>query len=178
MAVEKKKSGKKQKKIPQTEKEVALFMAKKALLKGVLPKEQLGINDRLLEYLYHFATKFYTNGQYKQGVNLFQVLFTLDPTQARFYTGLGCCQMQLKEHQEAISAFLMASELDRVDPLPFFYMSECLLTLNAPIEAAIALQSVISRCGDNPLFEILKNKATLMIETLKPVLPVNAPAPQ
>lgn len=171
-----KKKEKKSKKVPQTEEEMAKYMAKKALLKGVLPKEQLQISDRLLEYLYHFATKYYTNGQYKQGANLFQVLFTLDPTQARFYTGLGCCQMQLKQHQEAISSFLMASELDRVDPLPFFYMSDCLLVLKAPTEAAITLQTVISRCGDNPLFEILKNKASLMLETLKPLLPVNAAA--
>lgn len=141
--------------------------AEKIFLKGMPPKDAMGINKNLLEGIYAQAYRLYNTGKYPEAVHLFRMLILLDPKEPKFVLGLAACFHMIKEYRNAIQTYTMCSLLDPADPIPYYHSSDCFIQMKDYISAMLCLEMAIKRAGDKPEYAKLKERALLSLESLK-----------
>lgn len=109
--------------------------------------ELLGLAGDDLEVIYRVAHHSYDGGGYAQAEKMFGLLCLLDPTQFKFWLGLGNCRQMLQRHDEALSAYLMAAVQDEQDPHPHLQSTVSLIALGEREAAGAALGDALARSG-------------------------------
>lgn len=137
------------------------------LEEDVLPSDALGFPKEFMESLYAFAYRQYMTGRYTQAATMFYFMVRLDPTDSRFALGLGASYHMLKDYRRAIEGYMYCAYLQPDLPVPFYHMCDCYLQLGNIWCAIFSLRAVIKRSGDNPLYEKIKERSRLMLNTLE-----------
>lgn len=133
----------------------------KVLDEGMSMREAMAMSGDTLEYLYGYAYRFYTTGNYKNASLVFAYLTMLDINNPKYFMAFAACKHRLKEYYEAINAYLSAFYLNVKDPLPFFHISDCYEKLNKPDYALFSLGMAIHIAGENPYYAKIKERALL-----------------
>lgn len=135
--------------------------------KGVMPKEALKIGDDAMEAIYSQGYTLYNQGKYKDASYVFRLLMLLDYLTPKYILGLAACYHRLKEYKNAANIYLLCGTLDTTNPLPHYHAADCYLQLETPELAIFSLGLAITAAGDQPQFAVIKERATLMKNTLE-----------
>jgi type III secretion system low calcium response chaperone LcrH/SycD len=130
-------------------------------------KEAFGISDQMMETCYANAYNLFKAGKYQEAIKFFDALREIDFKNPRYSLALGACYHYLKDYDAAAGNYYICKEIDVFNPIPCFYLYDCLLKLNQPLFAVNALSEVIARCGDDPAYQSIKEKALLEQDNLK-----------
>lgn len=132
-----------------------------------LPKDIMGVSDAMVEGIYGQAYRLYNTGKYKDAAQLFRTMVMLNPTEPRYAMGLAACSHMLKDYAYAIEQYTYASMIDPDNPVPAYHSSDCCIQQGDKISAIIALEMAIKRAGNKPEYAVLKDRATLTLQSLK-----------
>lgn len=146
---------------------------------GQIPKEALGYTAEKIENIYGQAYHLYNTGKYQDSAQLFRLLIVLEPKEPKYMLGLAACFHMMKEYMNAVKVYNVCSILDPTNPVPQFHLSDCFVQMRERLSAMIALQVAVQRAGDNPQYQVLKDRALMTIEGLKKELEkINSAAEQ
>jgi type III secretion system low calcium response chaperone LcrH/SycD len=114
----------------------------------------LEMRESEVEQFYAYGFAQYGTGNWNEAADVFRVLCTRRPLEARFWFALGAALQEAKSYTDALHAWAMAALLRAEDPFPHFHAAECYFSLEEKGEAAKALGEASSRAGDrHPLQE-------------------------
>lgn len=131
-----------------------------------IPSEAIGMTHEEIEALYRYGYNLFKSGKWKESGTIMQLLMFLDPSQVRFAFGRAASFQMAKDYANAAQVYLMCGLLDESTPIPYYHRAECLLQLNDLIGASFSLYRVIERCGDKLEHQVLKERATIMMDTI------------
>lgn len=134
--------------------------------KGMSPKEAMKISDEEIAQIYSFAYNQFSLGKFEDARELFKMLMTLD-LNADFATALGVCHHRLKDYEYATNCYMLASFLDPKNPVPLFYAYDCYINLNDEFSAGVMLCNVITKAGEEAIYENIKNDAQMRLDQLQ-----------
>lgn len=118
-----------------------------------------GLEPPALEAMYSIACSVYEQGQYAEAEKMFKLLCLMDHRDMRFWLGLGASRQLLGRYEEAISTYLYAVYNLAEEPILYFYIAQCHLSLGQTQAAQQNLDQVIHRSSDSHLLK--KAKALL-----------------
>jgi type III secretion system low calcium response chaperone LcrH/SycD len=136
-------------------------------IEGKSPAVTMGFTPEMLEEFYSYALNFYRLGHYEQAKNIFMTALFLAPENWKYAQGLAMTFHRLKDYPKAVDYYLLWSQLDYKNPIPFYHMSDCLEHLNKSEDRRYALIRALQRCGSNPEFAHLKTKLELELDYVK-----------
>lgn len=142
-------------------------LLEKTAKSAAIPKTLLGLSDEMVEGIYSQAYRLYNTGRYEDAAELFRMLVMINATEAKYILGLAACYHMLKDYNGAVETYAICATLDPESPIPFYHSSDCYIQMNDPLSATIALEMAVKRAGDNPEFQVLKERAQLTIESLQ-----------
>lgn len=135
--------------------------------KGMLPKDAMGLSDEMIESMYNFAYRLYNTGKYEQASHIFRLLIMLNPVESRFMMGLAASYHMRKDYYNAATCYTICNILDPRDPLPHYHISDCYIE-TGNIEQALQELELCILCSEKfPVFDAIKDRAKLTIESLK-----------
>ena len=132
-------------------------------------QDVLKISDDKLTLFYQYASSLFRSGKYKEALEVFQFLTTVDPSHVDYFLGVAICYHRLKDYMQAYSYYIFCSELDWNDPLPLFYAYDCLHQFNDIDGCRLLLERVIERSLDQPKYDKIKERAELYLAGLSAV---------
>lgn len=138
-------------------------MMRRVIEEGKMPGEAMGLSQEDLVLLYTLGYQMFETGQFKDALNVFDVLSLLFPLNPVLTLAKGTCLQRVKNWEGAIEQYLVAAHLDHSDPIPYYYCYECYIQLEEPLYAGMMLRCVIDRCADVPAFQAMKAKSELML---------------
>jgi type III secretion system low calcium response chaperone LcrH/SycD len=147
--------------------EVAL---RKVFEEGMQPKEALGFSEELVEQMYTYAESLYSTGNYKKALDTFIFLKQLDPTDQRFWMGVAASFHRMKNYDMAIVYYFSLLNLDREDPLPYYYLSDCFESQGNEIGACMVLNGFINRAKNNAKYSAMVARAQATLEKVEKTL--------
>ena len=133
---------------------------------GLSLSEAVGLTPEILENLYAYGYRLYNNGNYKSAALIFSFLTTLNPEIPKYFLSLGACYHMQKEYVPAINNYMSAFYLNMIDPLPFYYISDCYIKMNKIDYAAFALGLVMQLASKDPKYSKIKERAQLIQDAL------------
>lgn len=136
-----------------------------ATLKDVLPLK-LRPSDKDLEQFYDRGYQLYKTGQYKAALPYFKILNMVNPRNPKYLMAAAACSQMMKEYHAAVGYYTLAAILDDQNPYPQYHMADCLIKLEEPFQALIALEMGVNRCDEMAEFKGLKNRMELMMARL------------
>lgn len=128
--------------------------------------EAMNFTPDMLEEIYGVAQCKYSSGKYRDAASLFCYLISLDNSVPKYFLGAGACCHKLKNFDDAISFYARCAYLDETDPFPAYYASDCHLQLNDTDAALTNLILAILQSGDRPEYAILKERATMIRDSI------------
>lgn len=137
------------------------------LEKGETLQQIVGVSDETLEEIYTLAHGYYTRGQYEESTNLFLLLVGSAPRVYKYVLGLAASHHQQKSYENAAAGFFLALHLEPENPIPAYYITDCLLKQNFFEEAEECVGLTIDICADRPEYRALKEKCLLINQTIK-----------
>lgn len=140
------------------------------LSNGLTLQQILGLSDVLLEEIYTVAYTFYSQGKYQEAIGLFQILTASKPQCYKYILGLSSCYHQLKIYDEAAFGFFLAFDAQPENPIPPYYIADSLMKLNQPEESQDFLDITIDMCKNKPEYKVLKDRCSIMKQSLDAVL--------
>lgn len=142
-------------------------LANEFMKNGHMPKDIFNLSDRQVEGLYAQAYNFYQTGRFKDALQIFRLLIMLNAYESKYTLGLGACLHMLKEYKDAVDCYTLCTVLDPQSPIPFYHMSDCFLAMKDPYSAIVALDMAIKRADGKPEFQMLKDRATMTMQSLQ-----------
>jgi len=133
---------------------------------GIPLKTALGLSEQDLEQVYAVAYGKYQQGAYKDAVQLFRYLVSLDPETYKFVLGLAASHHKLKEYLAAGNLYVLASLRSPSDPVPYFHAADCYLRLDDKELAKSALEICITHCTSEEAAHI-KERAQLILNAIE-----------
>lgn len=133
-------------------------------LKGVFPLK-LRPSDLVLEQHYDKGHQLYKAGRYKAALIYFRMLMMINPKNPKYLLATAACLHMQKDYFNAVDYYGMAAILDDKNPIPQYHMAGCMIKLEQPIGAMIALEMGLLRC-DSPRYKGLKERMQMMIARL------------
>lgn len=133
---------------------------------GMSLSEAVGLNTEMLENLYAYGYRLYNNGNYKAASLIFSFLTTLNSEEPKYFLSLGACYHMQKEYINAINNYMSAFYLNMMDPLPFYYISDCYIKLNKIDFAAFSLGLVMQLASKDPKYSKIRERAQLIQDAL------------
>lgn len=130
-------------------------------------------NIKLENDLYAKAYNFYKSGDFNKSRDVFQILRPLNIFDIRFAKGTAASYHMLGNYKMAICGYECATQIDREDPLLYWYLCECYEKNQQQLEAAYALQSVIERANKNPCYLEIGDKAKLKLKEMRKNYPAS-----
>ena len=106
---------------------------------------QADLVDCDVEEYYSYGFAQYGSGNWNEAADIFRLLCTKRPLEARFWFGLGATLQEAGTYTDALHAWAMAALLKNEDPYPHFHAAECYLSLNDPKQALLAFKEVQER---------------------------------
>ena len=135
--------------------------------KGIDPYKAMKLADEDIAQAYLFAYRLFNSGRFDEAAEVFKMLTLLAPMEAGFAVSLGVCYHKLHKFEDAIRSYLLGALTDLTDPVPYFYAYDCFLNLNDIISAGIMLSNVVTKCGDDPKYAKLKDRATILLDGIE-----------
>ena len=135
------------------------------LVEKIISKKLIKINDANIKKIYNKARNFYNSGKYKDAQTLFSTLILFERNNPIFLYGFAACSFLSNDIDLALDAFFEYAILVPDDPLPYYYISNCFEKKNDPRSAAIAMQTVIERAGNQAKYQELKHLAQLAVSS-------------
>ena len=137
-----------------------------AMTKGTMPKTALRIGDETMEAMYAQGYNLYNQGKYKEASYVFRLLMLLDYLTPKYVLGLAACLHRLKDYKSAANVYLLCGTLDAHNPLPHYHAADCYIQLGLIPLAIFSLDMAQTTAGDQPQYSVIKERASLMRETL------------
>jgi type III secretion system low calcium response chaperone LcrH/SycD len=153
--------------LSEKERKKQLEAIEQVILHGVPFKDSLGISPEILEFIYSQGHRLYSIRKYKEAGRFFQLLYILNPNDARFSFALAACHHMQKNFDDSVAWYLVAALIDRVSPLPFYHISDCYLVQNDYAGALHFLRKTLNRIGDNAKYSQLKERVARSIESVE-----------
>lgn len=135
--------------------------------RGVMPRQALKLGDETMEAIYTQGYNLYNQGRYKEASYIFRLLTLLDFMTPKYILGMAASLHRLKKYKDAANLYLMCGALDPANPYPHFHSADCYLQINAVEIAILCLSMAISVAGDQPQHALLKQRATLLKQSLE-----------
>lgn len=123
------------------------------------------LTEEGLEELYAYGFAQYNGGNWSESANIFRLLCTKKPLEARFWFGLAAALQEALLYSEALHCWAMVALLRENDPTGHFHAAECYFSLNEPEEGLKALRRADLEAGEKPC--PLKEKIKLLQEQWK-----------
>jgi type III secretion system low calcium response chaperone LcrH/SycD len=112
------------------------------------------LSDAEVESFYLSAYSHYNSGHWTEAADIFRLLCTRRPLDARFWFGLGAALQEGSSYFDALHAWAMAALLKQEDPYPHFHAAECYFSLGEYEDAAKSLKEAALKIETNhPLEE-------------------------
>lgn len=134
---------------------------------GMTLQDATGISDEVLEEIYSLAYTYYNQGKYKEAISLFQVLTQIAPSSYKFVLGLAASLHQIEAFVDATTGFFIALNIEPHNPIPAYYVTDCLIKRNLLKEAAEFAEFTLEICDDRPEYAELQERCRLIKESLK-----------
>lgn len=122
-------------------------------------------NDQDYEVLYALGHSLYAQTRYPDAVKVFGFLVMHNHLEGRFMSAFAASLQMVKNYQEAIKYYTMASVMDMSDPAPTFHTCECMIALGMLKEAHEGLGMVVAQCQDDTQ-KALKERAQALLALL------------
>lgn len=135
--------------------------------KGIMPKHALQLGDDTMEAIYGQAYNLYNQGRYKEASYIFRLIMLLDYMTPKYILGLAACLHRMKDYKNAANIYLLCGTIDVTNPLPHYHAADCYIQLNVPEMAVFSLGLAITAAGDQPQYAVVKERSTLMKESLE-----------
>lgn len=133
----------------------------KVKVKGLLPREALGMPDELMEVAYQYAYNLFQSGKYPEALPIFTVLHQLDPLEARYLFAVAATHHQLKDYLEAAAHYMIYKYLDPLNPVVSYHLYDCYMQAGYQETALYMLQEAIILCARDARYRELEGKARL-----------------
>lgn len=122
-----------------------------SLQAGATIKELHGVSPELMEGVYAYAHRFYTQGRLDEAETFFRFLCLYDFYNGEYALGLGAVFQLKRQYQQAIDMYALAFALTQDDPRPMFHVGQCHLALGKVKLAQECFESVLKRPGNGEL---------------------------
>lgn len=130
----------------------------------IKPGQRKKMNEEEIERFYAYGFAQYGTGNWGEAADVFRVLCTRRPLEARFWFALGATLQEAESYADALHAWAMAALLRDEDPFPHFHAAECYLSTKDKEEALLALKEAERRIGKQ---HPLQGKIALLKEQWK-----------
>ncbi|PIS02771.1 MAG: hypothetical protein COT85_01700 [Chlamydiae bacterium CG10_big_fil_rev_8_21_14_0_10_42_34] len=117
--------------------------------------------DTEVEKFYTYGFAHYGTGNWAEAADVFRVLCTKRPLEARFWFALGATLQEARSYHDALHSWAMAALLTKEDPYPHFHAAECCFSLLMKEDASKALMEAEQRALKEPNHP-LKDKIGLL----------------
>ena len=114
------------------------------------PRKDLLLSEEEVERFYSFGFAQYGIGNWAEAADVFRVLCTRRPLEARFWFALGATLQESGSYDEALHSWAMAALLKTEDPYPHFHAAECCFSLHSTDDGAKALNESKMRIKNDP----------------------------
>lgn len=151
----------------EAKKEINKGSVEEFIRKNFMPKDVFNIDDQQMEGLYAQAYNFYQTGRFKDAIQIFRLLVSLNSTEAKYVLGLGACLHMMKEYKDAVDTYTACCLLDTESPIPFYHMSDCYIAMKDPFSALVTLDMAIKKAGSKPEFQMLKDRAAMTMQNIQ-----------
>ncbi len=158
----------------EEQKKKLLEVGTKLFEEGVMPKEAMGLSDQTVEAMYAHGYRLYQAAKYGAAGHIFRMLTTLDPTEPKYYLGMGACLHRMKEYEPAVFMYELCGEMNKQDPMPLYYASDCRFNLGHDEIAIDELEQVIKRSEGKPEFARVADRAKMTLKSKKENKPKEA----
>lgn len=134
---------------------------------GMIPKDAMQLSDETVEAMYAHGYRLYQGAKYGDAGHIFRMLAVLDPTQSKYYLGMGACLHRLKQYEPATFMYELAAALDKTDPMPLYYASDCRTNMGHEQIAMDHLKNVIERSKGREEYALIADRAKMTLDSLK-----------
>ncbi len=114
------------------------------------PRKDLLLTEEEVERFYAYGFAQYGIGNWIEASDVFRILCTRRPLEARYWFALGATLQESGSYDEALHSWAMAALLKTEDPYPHFHAAECCFSLSSPLEGAKALNESEARIKKEP----------------------------
>lgn len=121
-----------------------------------------GFDRKTFEAMYAIARNVYQQGQYADAERMFRLLCLMDHRDMRFWLGLGASRQMAGDYEGAISSYLYAAYNLSEEPILYFYVARCYMSLGQIQAAKHSLNELIRHSNDSNLL----NKAQALLDEL------------
>jgi type III secretion system low calcium response chaperone LcrH/SycD len=133
-------------------------------MNGLITLQELeGISDDEMETIYALGYNFFTYGKYDAAKDIFVGLTAYAPYTSHYWRALGAVNQQLKDYQEAITAYDMAVANDENDVVSYVYRGESQI-LSGNVEAGLRdLERVVQIGSGFPEYSAWVQRSHLLL---------------
>ena len=142
-------------------------MLRQVIFDNKKPYEMAGLKSETIDWIHRQGYEAYTHGKYVKARNAFATLRTLDPDNFDYAMALAGSHQQLKDYLSATQTYAMCMMLDKTNPLPYFYSSECFLQLGMTDLAALMLSTTVQLAAIDARYSNLKEQAEALLNGMK-----------
>ncbi|MCE5318284.1 MAG: SycD/LcrH family type III secretion system chaperone [Parachlamydia sp.] len=135
------------------------------VLEGVIPTN-MRPSDQMLEKYYDRGHQLYKAGRYKAALSYFKVLTSVKPTHPKYLMAAAACHHMMKEYSTAMDYYTLAAMIDEENPIPQYHLAGCMIKMEQPIGALVALTMGIERCSSSPRYNSLGDRMKMMVARL------------
>lgn len=129
--------------------------------------DRYNISKAQMEGIYNVGYQAFNQGNYKQAVGMFRLLFILNPLETKYVFSLGLSLEKSKQYFEAATAYMMNYHLDETNPIPYFRTGVCFLELGESIVAADMFYKTIECCGTAPEYKTIAERTKLFLSGIE-----------
>lgn len=135
----------------ETNEDATIDALLEAVQNGGTIKDLKGVDDGLMEGVYAYAHRFYTNGQLDEAETFFRFLCLYDFYNGEYALGLAAVYQMKGDFQKAIDIYALAYTFLRNDYRPILHAGQCQLSLGKPELARDAFEMVVQSSTDSAL---------------------------
>lgn len=116
-----------------------------------------------LQEVYALSYLLYRDRQYHQASLFFRLLVVAQPSEAKYWKGLGACLQMKKSYEEALNCYICSQMLHRhlPDPYLYVYAADCYFALQQVEEGLKALEAARLSAEKTKHLRILQHVALM-----------------
>lgn len=119
------------------------------------------------EGIYSLGYQSYNQGNYKQAIDFFRLLYMFDPLNERNLFALGLALEKKGQFFEALTAYMACSYLNKTNPVFYFRSGICFVELQEPESAYHMYGLTQKHCKGKKEFAVLFERAKLFSEGIR-----------
>lgn len=123
--------------------------------------------EELLDKLYATGHVFFLQKDFSSAIETFNYLTTVNPESKKYWLSLATAQFHFEDFTSALKSYFQVNSLDPIDPLSFFYTSQCFLKIKNYPSAKNCLEKVVELASNDPLSQSLIYQAKKLLQQIK-----------